>query len=217
MQKILAAFLVMTTLPTATAIATESATLALPRDLIEAARKAGSPIESAEIVEGTAVGLFDRRGGRTLHVSRAALAAASGAEEKATLLAIILSYKIGQTPATRNSAARAADIVAGVVAIGMKENIAGRERADPYRKLPATPRDWQRQDAPPADRDPDPVAVRGLAWAKSAGVCQTTAITLLNKLQSMQATDGLLAFDARAVLKGLGFIRFNPESDCTHS
>jgi hypothetical protein len=31
------------------------------------------------------------------------------------------------------------------------------------------------------------------------------------------ATDGLLAFDARAMLKGLGFIRFNPESDCTHS
>ena len=198
----------------ATVSSAEIPAIDLPPNLMMSARRAGSYIEAAQVEEGAADGLLDRTGSRVLHVSRVALDAAESPEEKTALLAIALSYKVGIQKPEKTGAARAGDLLARMAAADIDETIAGRERADPNLKLPASTRRWEPQPAAQTRLGLDPVAIRGLAWAKSAGVCERTSIALLTRIGSNERTNSLVAMDARAVLKGLGSLRFNPDERC---
>jgi hypothetical protein len=186
----------------------------IPRRLVESAGRAGSRIEAAEIVEGSKDGLFDRRGGTVLHISRAALDAATSADERTLLLAISLSYRLGYREPAPTTATRIADGLATIAAADVDEIIAARDRADPYLKLPASSRLWQPAPAAGRTHDPEPVALRALAWAKASGVCEATAVAYLNRLRSLGASNRMLAGDARTALDDLGFIRFVPDDRC---
>ena len=59
----------------------------------------------------------------------------------------------------------------------------------------------------------DPLALRGLAWASAAGVCEAASVAYLRVL-AVRTGDSAVANDARAMLKGLGMIGFNPDESC---
>lgn len=201
----------------ASATAAAPAEILLPNRLLAAAHNTGNNVRTAEIVEDADSGLWDRGDGPRLRVSRAALEVAANPDERLALLAFLLSYRVGFVPPSKSGAARAGEFLAAMAAADIDESIAARDRSDPNLKVPTTIRLWQRQPASYAHSGTDPVALRGLAWAKSAGVCERTSIALLTRLESDRLIDTAIAADAGTMLRGLGLLRFSPDQHCRSS
>jgi hypothetical protein len=185
----------------------------LPLALLTKAHEAGSPIEAVEIVDAPRRGLFDRSTSPILQVSRAAYEAATSPEERDALLAIALSHRIGMPRRTPSDVAQVGDALQNVLAGSIDESIASRDRANPTLKLPATQRRWERapDGTPPRG---DQTILRGLAWARAAGVCEKVSVDFLNRLASSEPRNGQVAIDARLALKALGLLRFSPDERC---
>lgn len=164
-------------------------------------------------VSADASGLIDRAGAEPLRLSKTAFDAATSDDERLVLLAMSLSYKVGQRAARGPLDTGVARLLAGAVAATAEDALAARDRNDPYLKLPSTPRAGRRLPEPSANTT-EPLALRGLAWATAAGVCEATALAYLDRLATLQAADATIASDARALRRGLGMIAYNPRADC---
>ena len=173
---------------------------------------AGAGLEpTIVVVEGDNAGLLDRTGSNGLHVSAAALELARTDAERTALISIALSYKIGDPAAASSS--KAANILTGLAGAYADEAIAGRDRSDPYLKLPTTPRRWERAQEP-NQKTVDRKAVRALAWAQTAGSCEAATVAFLDRLVAVRADHPKIGADAQYVRNGLGLLRFNPDTRC---
>lgn len=186
-----------------------AAPVELPARLVAATRGAAHAVETVEVG-----GLIDRRDARVLHVPQAAFDAARDDGERTALLAMSLSYKLGAPVPAGSPGRDVGRAVASLVGAAAEDEVAARDRRDPYLKLPAAP---QLRRRAPGGREPatatDPRALRGLAWASAAGVCEATTVAYLRGLAG-QAGDAAVADDARTMLKGLGMIGFTPDESC---
>jgi len=191
----------------------ETATVMLPLALLNKAHQAGSDIEAAEVIDHARAGLFDRDGAPTLRIGRVAYDMAATPDEKEALLAIALSHRIGMPVPTRSDAAKAGDALQSMVAGGLDSAVASRDRAEPYLKLPTTPRRRQAFADSTAPRG-DQTILRGVAWARAAGVCEKVSVALLDRLATDAPKGGAVASDARAAQKALGLLKFTPDERC---
>lgn len=191
--------------------AAHAAPFAVPAKLVAASggAAAGKQVE----VSADAAGIIDRNGVEPLRLSKTAFDAATSDDERLVLMAMSLSYKVGMRSAPGPLDKGFAGVVAGVVAAAVEDGLAARDRADPYLQLPSTPRAGRRLPEP-SPTGAEPLALRGLAWATAAGVCEATALAYLDRLATLQADDATIASDARALRRGLGMIAYNPRSDC---
>lgn len=189
-----------------------AAPVAVPAKLVAASGGAAAGL-SVE-VSADATGIVDRAHGAALRLSPAAFGAAASDDERLVLMAMSLSYRVALRDVPGPLDKGVAKLVTGLVAAAVEDNLAGRDRRDPYLQLPTTPRPGTRLPEPAAARSTDARALRGLAWATAAGVCEATALAYLDRLAVLETEDATVASDARAVRRGLGMLGYAPRADC---
>lgn len=106
-----------------------AAPVAVPAKLVAVSGEAAAGL--AVEVSADATGIVDRAGGATLRLSQAAFDAAASDDERLVLLSMSLSYRVGTRDVPGLFDKGLPKLVAAVVAAGIEDNLAGRDRRDP--------------------------------------------------------------------------------------